>query len=187
MKATATDLSQVTGNWWAIALRAVAAILLGVIALALPVATLAALVTLFGVYAIVDGCFAVTAAVRGVRKHERWGWMLAEGIVGIVAGCIALFVPALGALALTWLVASWALATGVLEIAAAVKLRKVMTGEWLLLLAGVLSVVLAILVLAFPGVGALLLVSWVAAYAFAYGVVSLALAVRIKQWTRVHA
>lgn len=179
--------TEVSSNWWAIALRAVAAILVGIIAFAMPVVTLAALVTLFGIYAMVDGAFAVAAALKGVRKHERWGWMLAEGIIGIVAGAIAFLYPAIGALALTWLVGGWALATGVLEIAAAVKLRRIMTGEWLLMLAGVLSVLLAIIIALFPGVGAILLVSWVGAYALLYGIVTLALAVRIKQWTRAHA
>jgi uncharacterized membrane protein HdeD (DUF308 family) len=188
MTATALRASnEMTGNWWAIGLRAAAAFLLGILALALPIVTLAALVTLFGVYAIADGVFAIVAAVRGVRKHERWGWMLVEGIIDIVAGAIALLYPAIGALALTWLVAGWALATGVFEIAAAIKLRKIMTGEWLLLLAGVFSVLLAILVALFPGVGAVLLVSWVAAYALLYGAVTLALAIRIKQWSRAHA
>jgi uncharacterized membrane protein HdeD (DUF308 family) len=188
MSATAVRASnELTGNWWAIGLRATAAFLLGILALTLPMVTLAALVTLFGVYAIADGVFAIVAAVRGVRRHDRWGWMLAEGIIGVAAGAIALLYPAIGALALTWLLAGWALATGVLEIAAAVKLRKIMTGEWLLLLAGVASVLLAIFVAAFPGVGAVLLVWWVAAYALAYGAITLALAIRIKQWTRAHA
>jgi uncharacterized membrane protein HdeD (DUF308 family) len=178
---------EVTGNWWAIGLRAAAALLLGIIAFTMPVATLAAVVTLFGVYAIIDGLFAIAAAVRGVRQHERWGWMLAEGIVGVVVGAIALFMPAIGALALTWLVAGWALATGLLAIAAAVRLRKIMTGEWLLALTGVLSVVLALFVAVFPGVGVILLVTWIGAYAFVYGIITLALAVRVKQWTRAHA
>jgi uncharacterized membrane protein HdeD (DUF308 family) len=179
--------TEVSSNWWAIALRAVAAILVGIIAFVMPVVTLAALVTLFGIYAMVDGALAVAAALKGVRKHERWGWMLAEGIIGIVAGAIAFLYPAIGALALTWLVGAWAFTTGVLEIAAAVKLRRVMTGEWLLMLAGVLSVLLAIIIALLPGVGAILLVSWVGAYALLYGIVTLALAVRIKQWTRAHA
>jgi uncharacterized membrane protein HdeD (DUF308 family) len=177
----------VTGNSWAIALRGVAALLLGVLTFLMPNVTLAALVTVLGAYFLVDGLFAIAAAVRGLREHERWGWMLAQGIIGVVAGLIALFTPAIGALALTWLVAGWALATGVFEIAAAIRLRKVMTGEWLLLLAGVLSVILGFVVALFPGIGALLLVSWVGAFALIYGIVNLALAVRIKQWTRANA
>jgi uncharacterized membrane protein HdeD (DUF308 family) len=174
-------------NWWALGLRALAAILLGVIALALPGPTLAAIVIVFGIYAITDGVLAIIAAIRGIRRKERWGAMLFEGIIGIVAGVIALVWPGIGALALTYLVAGWALATGAFEIAAAIRLRKIMTGEWLLMIAGILSIVLAVLVAAFPGVGALTLVWWLGAYALAYGVISLVLALRVRSWTTANA
>jgi uncharacterized membrane protein HdeD (DUF308 family) len=185
---TAPDVVEgiLSGLWWAIALRAAAAILLGVIAIFMPGPTLAAIVIVFGIYAIVDGSLAIIAAVRGFRRKERWWPMLLGGLVGIVAGAIAIFLPGIGALALTYLVAAWALATGAFEIAAAIRLRKVMTGEWLLLIAGVLSIVLAVFVALFPGTGALLLVWWLGAYAFAYGVVSLVLALRVRSWTRVN-
>jgi uncharacterized membrane protein HdeD (DUF308 family) len=176
-----------SGNWWALGLRALAAMLLGIIAIALPGPTLAAIVLVFAIYAITDGVLAIIAAIRGVRRKERWGAMLLEGVVGIVAGAIALFSPGIGALALTYLVAAWALATGVLEIGAAIQLRKIMTGEWLLLILGILSIVLAVLVALFPGAGALMLVWWLGAYALAYGVVSLVLAFRVRSWTHAHA
>jgi uncharacterized membrane protein HdeD (DUF308 family) len=174
-------------NWWALGLRALAAILLGIIALALPGPTLAAIVIVFGIYAVTDGVLAIIAAIRGIRRKERWGAMLFEGIIGIVAGAIALVWPGIGALALTFLVAGWALATGAFEIAAAIRLRKIMTGEWLLMIAGILSIVLAVLIAAFPGVGALTLVWWLGAYALAYGVISLVLALRVRSWTTAHA
>jgi uncharacterized membrane protein HdeD (DUF308 family) len=175
-----------TGNWMALALRAAAAILLGIIALALPGITLAGIVIIFGIYAIIDGVLAIIAAIRGVRRHERWGAMLVEGIVGIVAGAVAFLWPPVGALALTYLVATWALITGALEIAAALRVRKI-TGEWLLILGGVLSILLAVLMVLFPAVGSVVLVWWLGAYALAYGVIGLALAVRIRQWTQTHA
>jgi uncharacterized membrane protein HdeD (DUF308 family) len=186
---TAPDVVEgiLSGLWWAIALRAAAAILLGVIAIFMPGPTLAAIVIVFGIYAIIDGILAIVAAVRGFRKKERWWPMLLEGLVGIAAGAIAIFWPGIGALALTYLVAAWALVTGAFEIAAAIRLRRVISGEWLLLIAGLLSIVLAVLVALFPGTGALLLVWWLGAYAFAYGVVSLVLALRVRSWTRVNA
>jgi uncharacterized membrane protein HdeD (DUF308 family) len=186
---TAPDVVEgiLSGLWWAIALRAAAAILLGVIAIFMPGPTLAAIVIVFGIYAIIDGILAIVAAVRGFRRKERWWPMLLEGLVGIAAGAIAIFWPGIGALALTYLVAAWALVTGAFEVAAAIRLRKVMTGEWLLLIAGLLSIVLAVLVALFPGTGALLLVWWLGAYAFAYGVISLVLALRVRTWTRVNA
>jgi uncharacterized membrane protein HdeD (DUF308 family) len=176
-----------TGNWVALALRAAASILLGIIAISLPGPTLAALVILFGVYAFVDGVFAIIAAIRGVRRGERWGALLAEGIVGIIAGLIALFMPLVGALALVYLVAGWAFVTGALEIAAAIRLRKIMKGEWLMIIGGALSILLALLVAIFPGLGMTLLVVWIAAYALAYGAIALALAIRVRHWTHAHA
>jgi uncharacterized membrane protein HdeD (DUF308 family) len=176
-----------SGNWWALALRAAAAIILGLIAFALPGATLTALVILFGVYAILDGILALVAAVRGLRTHDRWGAMLAAGIVGIAAGLIALTWPAIGALSLVYLVASWALLTGVLEIAMAVKLRRLITGEWLMIVGGVLSILLGFMFAAFPAVGATVFVWWLGAYAMVYGIVILALALRVRRWSVSHA
>jgi uncharacterized membrane protein HdeD (DUF308 family) len=186
---TAPDVVEgiMSGLWWAIALRALAAILLGIIAIFMPGPTLAAIVIVFGIYAIIDGILAIVAAVRGFRRKERWWPMLLEGLVGIAAGAIAIFWPGIGALALTYLVAAWALVTGAFEIAAAIRLRKVISGEWLLLIAGLLSIVLAVLVALYPGTGALLLVWWLGVYAFAYGVVSLVLALRLRTWTHANA
>jgi len=175
------------GMWWAVALRALAAILLGIFAIVLPGPTIAAIVIVFGIYAITDGILAIIAAVRGIREKERWGPMLFQGVVGIIAGVIAIVWPGIGALALTYLVAAWALVTGAFEIAAAIQLRKIITGEWMLFVAGLLSIVLALLIVAFPGTGALTLVWWLGAYAFAYGVVSLVLAFRVRNWTHGHA
>jgi uncharacterized membrane protein HdeD (DUF308 family) len=175
-----------TGNWWALALRAAAAIILGLIAFSLPGPTLAAIVVLFGVYAITDGIFAIVAAVRGLRRKERWGAMLLEGIVGVAAGVIALLWPGIGALALVYVVAGWALLTGTLEILMAVRLRKIISGEWLMILGGVLSIVLAVMVALFPGAGSLVLVWWLGAYALAYGIVAMALAIRVRRWAQVH-
>jgi uncharacterized membrane protein HdeD (DUF308 family) len=112
--------------------------------------------------------------------------MLLQGIAGVVAGAIAILWPGIGALALTYLVAAWALVTGAFEIAAAIRLRKAIKGEWLLLIAGLLSIVFAVLIALFPGVGALTLVWWIGAYAFAYGVISLVLALRVRAWTHAH-
>ena len=176
-----------TSNWWALALRAVVAILLGIIALTRPGVTLAAIITLFGVFAMADGIFAIVAALRGIKHHTRWGWMLFEGIVGVVAGAIALLYPAIGALALAWLIGGWALATGVLEIAAAIRLRKVMKGEWLLLVAGLLSILFALIVAFRPGISVLLLVMWIGVFALIHGLMTLFLAFRVRRWSREQA
>jgi uncharacterized membrane protein HdeD (DUF308 family) len=175
-----------TGNWWALALRAAVAIILGFIALTMPAATLTAIVVLFGIYATIDGVLALVAAIRGLRRREGWGAMLGEGIVGILAGGTALVWPGIGALALVYLVGAWALLTGILEIVMAVRLRQFIKGELLLIIGGVLSIILALMVAAFPGVGATVLVWWIGAYALVYGAVVLALAIRIRQHNRLN-
>jgi uncharacterized membrane protein HdeD (DUF308 family) len=187
MTAAMPHVSALASNWWALALRGVVAILVGVLAFTMPNITLAALVLLFGAYAIVDGVLAVAAALRGLREHERWGWMLAEGIVSIVAGLIVFVMPGIGALAIIWLVAAWALATGAFEIAAAIRLRKLIEGEWMLLLAGVLSVILGVVIAIRPGIGAAVIVTWIGIYALFAGIVTLVLAFRIRKWAHEHA
>lgn len=171
-----------TGAWWALALRALAALVFGIIALTRPGVVLGVFVIMFGIYAIADGIFAVISALRGVRSHERWGWMLFEGIVGIIAGLIALFYPGIGVLTLVWLVAIWALVTGILEIAAAVTLRKSVTGEWRLVLGGILSILLAVFIAARPRVGVAVLAIWIGVYALIYAVITFALAMRVRKW-----
>ena len=179
-------ISELSSNWWALALRGAVAILLGLLALTMPGITIAALVTIFGVFMVIDGVLAVMAALRGVREHDRWGWMLIEGIAGIFAGLIAFFIPATGALALVWLVAAWAIVTGVLEIGAAIRLRKLIEGEWLLLAAGVLSVMLGFFVGSRPGLGIALLATWIGVYALFSGIATLVLAYRIRKWAHDH-
>jgi uncharacterized membrane protein HdeD (DUF308 family) len=176
-----------TDNWWTLALRAASAILLGIAALLLPAITVTVLATLFGVYVFIDGVLAIGSAVHGMRARERWGWMMARGIAGVIAGMIAMLLPPVGIISLAWLVAAWALATGALEIATAFAARGAKTVEWLLLAAGLLSVLLAVVIAVVPGVGAVLIVATVGAYAIAHGVVMLAMAVRVRQRRPVHA
>ncbi len=159
-----------TGNWWALLLRAIAAI-----------------VILFGVYALTDGILAIIASIRGLRRGDRWGAMLAEGLLSIAAGVIALMWPGITALALAILVAAWALVTGLFEVAAAIKLRKVIENEWLLILGGVLSIIFGILVFMRPGAGVITLVFLLGAYALAYGIVTLVLAFKVRSWVKAHA
>jgi len=168
-----------TRNWWALALRGVFAILLGLAAFVLPGITLAVLVALFGAYAVVDGVLAIIAGVRAAERHERWWSPVLKGIAGIVAGVLAFVWPALTALALLYLIAAWAIVTGVLEIVAAVHLHRA-HGEWLLVINGVLSVLFGFLVIVWPGAGVLTLLWLIGTYAIVFGVVLLALAFRLR-------
>jgi uncharacterized membrane protein HdeD (DUF308 family) len=170
-----------SGNWWVLALRGVLSILFGIIAVMLPGPTLAAMIMLFGAFALVDGVLAIVLAVRGMRSHERWGGMLVTGLISIAAGLVTFLWPAIGALTLIYIIAAWALVTGVFEIVAAVKLRKLITGEWMLLTAGILSVLLGALTMIFPGIGLLAFVWYLAAYAIVYGIVVVMLAFQVRK------
>ena len=171
-------------NWRAIAVRGVAAILFGLLAFAVPGLTLAALVLLFGAYALVDGIFNVIAAVRWRAGDPPLWALLVEGIVGIAAGLVTLVLPGLTALTLLYVIAAWAVLTGVLEIIAAIRLRRQLSGEWRLVLSGILSIVFGGLVMAAPAAGALAITLWIGAYAIVFGGLLLALAFRLR---RAHA
>lgn len=173
-------LEQLTRHWWVVALRGVLAILFALIAFAWTGITLLALVWLWGAYALVDGIFAVVAAIRAVDLHQRWGMLLLEGICGIAAGIIAFAWPGITALVLALLMAVWAIVTGILEIMAAVRLRQMIDGEWLLGLSGVLSVLLGALIAVMPRAGLYAIVWMIGAYALLFGILLLVLALRLK-------
>ena len=168
------------GEWWAVALRGVIAVVFGLVALVWPGPTVAALALLFGLYALADGLFAAGAAFRvGRLRRRRWALGL-EGLAGIVAGLIAIFMPALVALTLVAFIGAWALFTGVMEIIAAVRLRREIENEWLLGLGGVLSVLFGLFAVASPGTSVLALVWVVGVYAIAFGITLLALGWRLR-------
>ena len=164
-------------NWWALALRGLVAVLFGLLTFFIPGITLVTLVLLFGVYALMDGVFNVIAFFRVASHH--WA-LLIEGLIGILAGILTFAWPAITAIALLYLIAFWAIFTGIFEIIAGIRLRKLIRNEWLLLLMGILSFAFGILILFAPSVGALAIVLWIGAYAFFFGVFLLALAFRLR-------
>ena len=170
-------LETLTANWWALALRGLVAVLFGLLTLFLPGITLVTLVLLFGVYALVDGVFNVIAFFRVASHH--WA-MLIEGAVGIFAGAITFAWPAITALVLLFLIAFWAILTGIFEVVAGIRLRKTIANEWLLLLMGFLSLAFGLLILFAPVTGALAIVLWMGAYALVFGIFLLALAFRLR-------
>jgi uncharacterized membrane protein HdeD (DUF308 family) len=173
-----TLVDELARHWWVIALRGLAAVLFGVLAFVWPGMTLAVLVLLFGAYALVDGILAIVVAARGGTDHRLF--MGLEGVVGVLAGSATLVFPGLTALVLLYIIAFWAVLTGVLEVVAAVRLRRVITNEWGLIIGGVLSVLFGIVLIASPGVGALAVVFVIAAYAVLFGVSLLMLSWRLR-------
>jgi uncharacterized membrane protein HdeD (DUF308 family) len=168
-------------NWWALALRGLAAILFGILAFAWPGITLFVLILFFGAYMLVDGIFSIVAAVRAAGEEERWWLLLIQGILGVLAGLVAFFWPGLTALALLYFIAACAIGTGILEIVAAIRLRREIEGEWALGLSGALSVIFGVLLIVLPAPAGLLSLVWlVGAYAVATGVLLLILAFRVR-------
>lgn len=170
-------LDALAKNWWALAIRGLVAILFGLLTFFVPGITLVTLVLLFGAYALVDGVFNVLAFFRAAGHH--WAFLV-EGIIGILAGILTFAWPAITAIALLYLIAFWAIFTGVFEIIASIRLRKAIQNEWLLLLMGALSVLFGGMILFAPGIGALAIVLWIGAYALVFGVILLALAFRLR-------
>ncbi|WP_437673187.1 HdeD family acid-resistance protein [Sorangium sp. So ce131] len=167
-------------NWWAPVIRGVLAMIFGVLAIAMPSISLYVLVLLFGGYALAEGMVSLLGAARGGYAEQRWWVLLLEGIVSIGVALITLLSPGITAVALVLWIGAWAIVTGVLKIAAAVRLRKVIEGEWLLGLAGVLSIAVGVLLFIAPGAGALALVTWIGAYALVFGAFLIALGLRLR-------
>jgi uncharacterized membrane protein HdeD (DUF308 family) len=170
-------IGEMPRHWWVVALRGLAAIIFGVLAFIWPGPTLAVLVILYGAYAIVDGVLALYASVRS--GDNRWTFGI-EGVIGIAAGLVAFAWPGITALALLFVIAAWAILTGIMEVIAGVRLRRAIDNEWMLIIAGVLSVVFGILLIARPGAGALAIVWLIGTYAVIFGIALLVLSWRIR-------
>ena len=171
--------------WWMLALRGIIAIVFGVLALMLPGITLLSLVALFAVYAIFSGAVWTYGAIKNRTVDDHWWVLLMAGLAGIGAGVIAVVHPALTALVLILLIGANALVSGVLDIVVAVRLRKRIQGEMLLVLNGLASIVFGAIVFLYPlGAGALALVWLIGFYAIATGVLLLVLSLRLRAWAR---
>ncbi|WP_198040051.1 HdeD family acid-resistance protein [Microbulbifer agarilyticus] len=170
-------------NWWIALVRGLLAILFGVLTFVWPGISLLSLVLLFGAYTLVDGVVALYGAIKGRGSAERsslW-WLLFVGITGIAAGIITFVYPQVTALVLVIFIGAWALVRGIFEIIGAIRLRKEIDHEWLLILAGILSVIVGLFLLIKPGAGALALLWLIGGYAIAFGIILVWLAFRLKK------
>lgn len=169
-------VNMLTRHWWAFAIRGVVAIIFGILALIWPGMTFAALTLLFGSFALADGVFAIVAAVRRFEERRLGGWLLFEGVFGVIVGILAFLFTGIAALTLLYMIAAWAVVTGVLEIAVALDWRLVLTNAWFLILSGIASIVAGLLLFFFPSVG-IVAISWVVGfYAILFGALGLSLA-----------
>jgi uncharacterized membrane protein HdeD (DUF308 family) len=174
-------LQRLSRNWGWVVLRGALAVLFGVMAIFLPHITLAVLVIVWGAYALADGVVALIAAWR-VRDQGRPFWALfIVGLLGIGAGVVTFMWPAITAIALLLIIAAWAVVIGICEVAAAIRLRREIQGEWLLGLSGLLSVVLGLFLIVQPGAGALALIWVIGIYAIVFGVLLITLGLRLRK------
>ena len=169
-----------TRYWWAFIARGVLAIAFGVMVYAWPAITITALIVVFGVYAFADGVFLIVKAIGGWKaRDDRW-LLLFEGFLGIGIGLMAFLAPGVTAIGLLFYIAAWSLATGILEIVGAIRLRKEIEGEVWWILTGIASILFAVLLMVFPGAGILGLVWLLGVYAIVFGILLIALGIRIR-------
>lgn len=174
-------LDHMQKEWAWIALRGVCALIFGLLSLALPGVTLTVLVILWGSYALVDGVLALVAGVR-MRENGKPLWpLIIVGLLGIAAGIVTFLWPGLTALTLIFIIGCWAIAIGLFQIIAAVRLRKHLRGEWLHALSGLLSIVFGLAVVLRPGAGAIALVWLIGWFAIFFGVLLLGLAFKLRK------
>jgi uncharacterized membrane protein HdeD (DUF308 family) len=171
-------------NWWALAWRGMIAVLFGVAAFAWPGSTLTVLAMFFGAFALLDGALALATTMVGRPRGSYARALIAEGVVGIAVGILALLWPMPMITALIYLIAAWAMITGVLEIFMALQLRREVDGEWLLAMAGILSMFLGLVLALWPRAAAYALLWLIGAYAVLFGAALLALALRLRTWGR---
>ena len=171
-------------NWWLLLVRGLVAIVFALLTWAQPGVSLAALVLVFGIYVLADGLLGVWSAIAKRRDNRHWWLLLLWGLVGIVVGVMTFIMPGITGLVLLMYIAAWAVITGVLQIVAAIRLRKEIKGEWLLILSGLVSVAFGVLLFLQPGAGALAVAWSIAAYAFIFGVLMVLLAFKVRKLGR---
>ena len=177
-------LDDLARNWWLVLLRGICAIIFGVLTIMWPGLSLLTLVLLYGVFALFDGGLAIGAAIMGGAPAPRW-WLALIGVLGIAVGAITLMWPGITGIVLLYFIAGWAIAAGVFEIVGAIRLRKEIEGEWWLIATGILSVLFGMLILMFPGAGALGIAFAIGWFAIVYGALLVGFSLRLKKHAEV--
>ncbi|MDQ7775853.1 HdeD family acid-resistance protein [Paracoccus aminovorans] len=168
-------------NWWVLLLRGIAAVVFGLIALAMPGLTLFVLLITFGVYAVFDGILAIVTGFRRKGQDEQWWAWALDGLLSVLIGLMALFWPAATAVVFVLWMAAWAIVAGIFRIIAAIRLRREIEGEWALGLSGLLLALWGILLVLLPAAGLLGLAWMIGTLAVLIGVVLIVLAFRLKR------
>ncbi|MCO6505733.1 MAG: HdeD family acid-resistance protein [Snodgrassella sp.] len=169
-------------NWWMVLIRGGAALIFGLLTWFYPFISILIMVMFFGVYALIDGVLGVVIAINGRRTHQDWWLMLIWGMVSILAGIMTFFVPGITWLVLITFIAIWSLVSGILQIIAAIRLRKSIRGEGWMIVAGMLSVLVGIILFVNPVQGGIALTWVIGVYAALFGVMNIALAFRLRRF-----
>jgi uncharacterized membrane protein HdeD (DUF308 family) len=167
-------------NWWLILLRGICAVIFGLLTFAWPGVTLAVLVLFYGAFAFADGVLALIAAIMGGQPAPRW-WLAIVGVLGIAVGLITLMMPGITALFLLYCIAFWAITIGVMQIFGAIRLRKEIDNEWMLIASGIISVLFGLILVVSPGAGALGVLFVIGVYAVIHGIILITLAMRLRR------
>lgn len=173
-----TDLAR---NWWVLMLRGVLAILLGVLALVNPAATLAALILVFGAFAVADGLLSIITSLTAPAEYRGWVWLLVSGLAGVLIGILTFFWPGLTAVLLLYYVMAWLIVTGIFQIMAGIRLRKEITGEFWLILGGGLAVMMGVYLIVNPALGLLAMLWVLGFYAIVFGALLIAVSLRLRR------
>lgn len=173
-------LSSLTRNWWTFLLQGLFAVIFGVLVLVQPATALIALVYLFAAFAMVDGIFNVATGIFLSSKTQHAMWALVQGLLGILIGFATLIWPQITWLVLLSLIAAWAILSGTLELILGIQVRKAITGEWMMIAGGSLSILLGILLVVFPAAGSLAVVLTIGIFAIVDGIRSIAFSARLQ-------
>jgi len=169
-------------GWKLLFFRGVCAIAFGAIAVTMPIQTLGTLIWMFAAFAVIDGVFALAAAISGKAKaYAPTWWLVLVGVLSIVAGIAIFSYPALSLLLMLKFIAFWAIFRGVFEIVGAIQLRKVINNEWTLIIGGLIDIAFGVYILAFPGRGALAMIIVLGIFAIISGISLVALSMRLKK------
>lgn len=178
------DVPGLSAHWGWLVARGLAAIVFGILAFAMPGLTVLTLALVWGAYAIVDGAFAMLYGLRG-KGTRRWAYVII-GVIGVLAGFVAFFWPNETALILVLIIGVWMLGTGIFEIVYAIQFRRAIAHPWAVGISGLLSALVGLFIVIFPGAGALSLIWVIAAYAILYGILMIVAAFQLRRWRNTH-
>ena len=180
-------LAVLSRKWWVLSLRGVGFIAAGVIAMMWPGIPLASFVVIFALFSLIDGAVSIILGMRGELDGTVWWTMIFLGVLALAAGILAVAWPGLTLLVLIYIIAGFAVARGLVEIIAAIRLRKLIDDEWVLGLSGCASLLFGVLIFSRPAEGMLAIAILVGAYMTALGVLALALSLRLRRLQQVVA